>query len=88
MATPPHTNRHTPARDAGLSPSAPGADASQSPPPNRAGVPGRPFADPALLTPNERLAAFGRLFARAVERRRARRSRTHSNKHESRQKRN
>jgi hypothetical protein len=48
---------------------------SQSPSAPTSNPPGPvvdPFADPKLLTPAERLAAFGRLFARAIERRRSR----------------
>jgi hypothetical protein len=72
---------------AGRSPAAPNADAPGLPPANPGAASGRPFADPALLTPEERLAAFGRLFARAVQRRRARRAPKHCN-NPSEQKRN
>jgi hypothetical protein len=51
---------------------APKADVSLPPPASRPLYSGRPAADPALLTPDERLAAFGQLFALAIERRRAR----------------
>ena len=86
MATPNTTD--STATPAGLSPSAPKADASPCRRANRPAFAGKPFADPTLLTPDERLAAFGRMLARAVERRRARLTPTHSTKQDSKQKRN
>jgi hypothetical protein len=56
----------------GLPLPAPKADAPLPPPASRLPLIGGPAADPALLTPDERLAAFGRLFAQAIARRRAR----------------
>jgi len=73
---------------AGLAATAPKADASPFGQPTRAEFASRPFPDPTLLTSDERLAVFGRLLMRAVERRRSRLASIHSSKQVSKQKRN
>jgi hypothetical protein len=59
-----------------------------TPPAKRAGSLEPEYADPRILTPAERLVAYGRLLARALERVRARRQHAHATRRSSKQKRN